>query len=543
MTPFFARRRLRFRLALGLASGGLLTLAFPPVDVRWIAFAAMVPLLLAFRGATGRAGALIGFAFGLAFFGILFLWASEAGWIAWAGLLVSQIPFLIVFGWLGAWLARGGFGGRIAGLPLLYTGLEIARAHTPFQGFAWGSLGSTQHSGLPLLPLARAGGMWSVTLAVVAINALLAETLTSVKQVGRTVAFVTAAAVAIAPAFLPIGAAGASGRLDVAVVQGNVPEGHFSGIARGRVGPEDQTILRNHVTLTETLAAVPPDLIIWPENALDRDPFTNAEVGAEVTRAFALVGRPALIGAILDGPNGRFTNSNLLFSGDGTTLLGRYDKIHLVPFGEYVPWSWTRRVVRDLDQVPTDGIPGKAARVLRAGQARIGAVICFESSYPDLVRRFVRNGAEVIVVSTNNATFGRSPLARQHLAQSQMRAVEMGRSVVHAAISGISAVIGPEGRVLVRAGLFRPAIVRRDVTLASGETPYARYGDRIDLGLAGGGALAALAALILGLVRRRPGTVLSFAEDEGADEQFWAGAPVTATPPVVEGPGAAVEAP
>lgn len=527
---FFSRRGIGFRVFLALVSGGLLTLAFPPADVRWVAFVAVVPLLLALRGATGPAGAVTGLAFGLSYFGILLLWIAEAGWIAWGALLVLQVVFAVAFGWLGAWLARGGVAGRVVGAPLLFAALEIARAHVPLGGFAWGSLGASQHGGGPLLPLARAGGMWSITLALVVINALLAESITSSKRSRRSVAFVVAAAIAVAPAFLPLGAAIAAGRLDVAVVQGNVPEDHFSGIARGRVGPEDQVILRNHVALTETLVAAPPDLVVWPENALDRDPFTNPDVGQEVARILSRVGRPALVGAILDAPDGRFSNSNVLFSGDGTTVLDRYDKIHLVPFGEYVPWAWTRRLVRDLDRVPTDGVPGTAAHVLRTGSVRIGAVVCFESSYPDLVRRFVRNGAEVIVVTTNNATFGRSALARQHLAQSQMRAVETGRSVVHAAISGISAIIGPDGGVLAHADLFRPAIVRRNVTLASGLTPYARHGNSIDLGLAGGGALAAFAALILGLVRRRAAVLLPFGEDETGDDRFWAGEPVAASP-------------
>jgi apolipoprotein N-acyltransferase len=436
--------------------------------------------------------------------------------------------------------------GRLIGWPLLFTGAEIARAHVPLGGFSWGSLGASQHAGAPLLPLARVGGMWSVTLALVLVNALVAEAIAARRRFGRTLALVAAASAAVAPTALPLGAAGASGRtLDVAVVQGNVPIGHFTDLVRGRVGPEDEVILDNHITLSKTLSSHPPDLAIWPENALDRDPVANPDVGEKLSAAVAGIGRPVLVGAILDAPDGRYTNTNLLYAGDGVTLMGRYDKIHLVPFGEYVPWGWARRVVRELDQVPADGVAGRAARVLETGSARIGAVICFESSYPDLVRRFVRNGAEVIVVSTNNATFQRSPLARQHLAQSQMRAVEEGRTVVHAAISGISAIIGPDGEIHSEAGLFRPAIIRESVPLASGLTPYTRHGEAIDRGLGLGGAATTLLGLGLGLLRRRRPSAppVTEADDDDEDSSFWTGAPTPGLDAVRESDTGMVEAP
>jgi apolipoprotein N-acyltransferase len=161
--------------------------------------------------------------------------------------------------------------------------------------------------------------------------------------------------------------------------------------------------------------------------------------------------------------------------------------------------------------------------VLKApGLPPIGAVICFESTYPRLTREFVRNGAEIIVVTTNNATFERSPLARQHLAQSQMRAVETGRPVLHAAISGISAVIAPDGRIVQSAGLFIPAILRQTVDAATGKTPYVAYGDATEGAFGGGAALAAVVAMLLAARRRVPG----FAFDDDEDE-FWG----TARPP------------
>ncbi|MGH2831040.1 MAG: apolipoprotein N-acyltransferase, partial [Actinomycetota bacterium] len=332
----------------------------------------------------------------------------------------------------------------------------------------------------------------------------------------RTLAAASALGIAAAPAALPLGAVRDAAALDVAIVQGNVPRGYFEGLRRGRAGPEDEVIIANHVRLTETLSGDPPDLVIWPENALDRDPFTDQVARDGVDVALGLTRTPLLVGAILDGPRpNTFYNANLLFSPDGT-VLGRYDKVRLVPFGEYVPWSWARRVVPSLEQVPTDGVPGRGPVVMDLPSGdRFGTVICFESSYPHLSRELARRGAEMIVVSTNTATFERSPLARQHLALSRMRAVETGRPVVHAGIAGISAVIRPDGRIVRRAGLFVPAIVREPVLLATGRTPYVEHGEVTDtaLGIAAG-ACAAAAALIAW--RRRPG-----GDIDEEDEVFW----------------------
>jgi apolipoprotein N-acyltransferase len=513
MTP--ERWRLRLRLSLAAVSGGALLLAYAPVDVRWAAFVALVPLALALRSASGRAGAACGFVFGVAFFGPLVGWIATFGWLAWGALVGSQAAATALFGWFAAWTGRR-VTGRVLAWPLLYAGVEMLRARWPLGGFAWGLLGTSQHSGLPLLPLARLGGVFAVSGALVAVNVLAAEAVARGHVVKRAAAFAAAIGVAIAPAWQPLGITREVGTLDVAVVQGSVPRGTFTGGRGQRIGPEDKVILANHVRLTETLVSDPPDVVIWPENVLDRDPFSNPDVMEEVQRVVGLVDRRLIVGAILDAPGRRFRNANLLFAPDGT-LAGRYDKVHLVPFGEYVPWPWLRRAIGALEQVPLDGVAGPRPVVLEWGIGRIGAVVCFESTYPDLVRDFVRAGAQVVVVSTNNASFGDSPAARQHLAQSQMRAVEEGRAVVHAAISGISAVIAPDGEIVREAGLFRAAVLRQTVPLADGMTPYARFGDVTELAIGGGAGLAALlGAAAAGRRRREPR-----AREEEDEDEFW----------------------
>jgi apolipoprotein N-acyltransferase len=483
---------LRARLVAAAVSGLALTAAFPPLDQRWVALIALVPLFLALRGASARAGALIGFVTGAVFFGILIYWISYFGFAAWGALVVLETSFYVVFGILGARAARTATG-RVLGVPLLWTALEVARARYPFGGFSWGLIGYSQHSGGSLLPLARVGGVVLVGLVCVLVNALIGEAIIGRPRI-TVVIGATIAALILLPALLPLGLAGPqAGTMDIAAIQGNVPRNRFTSLGRrGRVGPEDFTIVDNHLRETKLLLSQPkPDLIVWPENSFDRDPRLNADMFDPVVALLQKIRSPLLAGAILDAGD-RFTNTNLLIEPNGR-IVQRYDKVHLVPFGEYVPIHFFRSIVPALDrELPSDAIHGRKLVVFHVGQARVGTVICFESTYPELARGLVRDGAQILIVTTNNASFGTSPAARQHLAMSQMRAVELGRAVVHAAISGISAVIEPNGKITEEAGLFRPAMLRARLPLATGETPYARYGSAIEIAIGAGALLFAL---------------------------------------------------
>ena len=303
---------LKGRLIAALISGLALSAAFPPADQRWVALIALVPFLLALRGASARAGALLGLVAGAAFFGVLLYWISYFGYAAFIALVAAQTAFLVVFGVLAARTSRT-VAGRIAGAPLLWSGLEVARARYPLGGFSWGVIGYTQHSGGSMLPLARVGGVVLLGLAIVLVNALIAEALTS--SIARTAVLVLAiGAVVLVPSLLPLGIAGrAAGTLDVAAVQGNVPRDRFTGIGRRELAvPGDSTIVDNHVRETQLLFDQPkPDLIVWPENSFDRDPRTDPAVFDPVVATIQRIGAPLLAGAILDAGS-RWTNTNLL---------------------------------------------------------------------------------------------------------------------------------------------------------------------------------------------------------------------------------------
>lgn len=513
--------RLPTRLAAAVLSGALLFCAFPPVDIGWIAFGAPIPLLLALRGARGRSGFFIGLFFGGAFFGPLIWWISLFGFLPWGVLVGAMALATAIFGWFGAWASRWALG-RIVAVPLMFVAVEILRTQWPLGGFAWGGAGYTQYEDLPLLPLARIGGVHLISLAIIVIAALLAQAIAPGRIWRRALAVVVAAGAAIGPLWLPVGLAGASrGSFDVALIQGNVPEGSFTGFADrvSRTGPEDFTIIDNHIAASEPLATDPPDLVVWPENAVDRDPFANPDIGLRLQEVVRRVGAPFIVGAILQPSSGEgFRNANILYSSDGQRVT-TYDKMHLVPFGEYVPWSTLRRYIPALEQIPEDGIPGNEPVVFEVGAAKVGTVICFESTYPRHVREFVADGAELIVVTTNNASFRRSPAARQHVQMSAMRAVEEGRWVLHAAISGITVVVAPDGRIVERTRLFEQDVVRRTVERAAGRTFYGRFGEPIELGLMGLGVVAAIITMSR-MVGRRQARRYEQAEVElwGAEE-------------------------
>lgn len=489
-----ARTGLTRRIALGALAGGATTAAFPPLDQRWVALICLVPLLLALRGARRREAVLAGVAFGLVFFGVLIYWISYFGYAAYVTLLATETFFIAVFAFFGARLTRSAWG-RLAGVPLVWTALEIARSRVPVGGFSWGDLGYSQHGGGPLLHLAPVGGVFGITLAIVAINALLAEILAGGPARTRAAQLLAAGALVVVPALIPTGLAGArTADLDVAAVQGNVPRDRFTGLARrGRVGPEDPVIVANHLRLTATLdPSNRPDLIVWPENSFDRDPRTNPHLFEPVAAEIRRIGAPLLAGAVEDAGE-RWTNSMIVVSPQTGRIEEQYDKIHLVPFGEYVPIKLFRSIVPALDrELPVDAIAGSASTALQIDGARVGPLICFESTYPELARAQVRHGAQILVVGTNNASFGTSPAAREHLAMSQMRAVETGRAVVHAAISGVSALIEPDGTIVARAGLYRPALLRARLPLAQGKTVYVAFGGMIELVI----CLLALAAVV-----------------------------------------------
>lgn len=372
---------------------------------------------------------------------------------------------------------------------------EVIRAVFPFGGFPWGTVAFTQPDG-PLLPLVAIVGESGLSFAV----ALTGFTLSVVAQWCRRriwpgaphggatvardrarpgVALAIVIALGALPALLSLPAASAAVHTGaqvqtapIAVIQGNVPEPGLEFNARRRA------VTDLHGQQTAALAAdiaagrtEQPVAVIWPENASDIDPYRNADAAEVISAAAASVGVPILVGAVVqaDQPR-RVYNMGIVWdpvSGPGDT----YTKRHPVPFGEYIPWRPFFRFFSDkVDLVQSEFLPGDKPGNLNVGGVAIGDVICFEVVEEGLVRDVVNGGAEVLVVQTNNATFGYSNETYQQQAMSRVRAVEFGRSVLIAATSGVSAVIRPDGSVESTIGLFTAGYSLADVPLLTHRT-------------------------------------------------------------------------
>jgi apolipoprotein N-acyltransferase len=290
----------------------------------------------------------------------------------------------------------------------------------------------------------------------------------------------------------------------VAVVQGNVP----------RLGldfnAQREAVLRNHVDATIELAdkvadgSTPrPDLVIWPENSSDIDPYANPSASRLIDRAADAVGVPILVGAVVGRDEKTVENTGIVWTpgaGPGQT----YVKRHPVPFGEYIPMrSLARKFSSKVDLVRRDFAKGERVGLLDVGPARLGDVICFEIGDDGIVRDAVRAGGQVIVVQTNNATFGRTPQTEQQLVMSRLRAIEHGRTVLVAATSGVSAVIDADGSVRRRAEVFTAATMVEPVALSDRLTVASRVGAAPEWLLVTLGAAAVLAAVLPPAARRR----------------------------------------
>ncbi len=450
------------RPAAAVAAGLCLWLAFPEADLWFLAPVGVALLGAATLTAGGRRGAALGMLAGMAFFVPTLSWSGVyVGALPWLALAILQSLYIAamsgVVGFSGRRLTDAGHRTlALAVVPLGWVVQEWARGNTPYGGFPWARLAFSQADS-PLAHVARWLGAPGVGLAVAIVGVGLLATASAARE-RRGRAVVAGLLVAVLPwlaGLLPLPTEGRA--VSVGFVQGNVPKAGLD------FNSERRAVLDNHVRGTELLAARAPDdltLVVWPENASDIDPLRNADAAAQVERARAAVGVPLLIGAVLNEPVGASSNVSLFYTEAGAEP-ERYTKLHPVPFAEYMP---SRDFFRRFS--PAVDLAGNFVAGTEIGAFTVPApggdyvalpTICFEVAYDGLMRDSVlaADGEEsLLVVQTNNATFGYTAESEQQFAISRIRAIEHGRSVVHVSTVGVSGFVAPDGTVTNKTGLF-----------------------------------------------------------------------------------------
>jgi apolipoprotein N-acyltransferase len=482
---------------VALGTGAALSFAFPAPDLAPLAWVALIPILLLCEDRALKRGFGLGYVFGIGFFGTLLFWIVNVGYVPWLVLVLMQAFYTGLFGlaWAGASRVVNPVT-RLLAPGLAWVALaEFVRSAVPIVGFTWGELSQSQHDLLWMLRPASIGGGWLVSFACVTCSALLAEAWRRRTERWTATAWVAGAlALIAAPLLLP--ANQATGEpVRVGIVQGNVPE-HWM----GTITEKEAHILESHVALTRGLVHREPDLdlVVWPESSVALDPRRDPLAVEGLRAAATTIGAPMIVGGNEDVDADHYRVVTWLVNEAGE-IVDTYIKTHLVPFGEYVPGRAGLRWLPMLDQVPRDAIADDDPKVFHVGGGGVAPVLSFEGDFGSLVRRRTDAGGRLLVVATNTSTWGRSWASIQHVAMSQVRAAENGVWVIHAALSGISAFVAPDGDVVAATPLWEQATLVRDLRFSTGPTFYARTGDWFPIG----SLVVALALFVLG-ARKEP---------------------------------------
>jgi len=420
------------------------------------------------------------------------------GWVA---VLVNAalVAYLSLFPALFAVVMRRlliAYGSRaFIAAPVVWVATELGRTHL-FTGFPWVLLGYSQTTVLPIAQFASVFGVYGVSLLVASVSAAAAATVNGdpgrVRGGHQRRASDARGLLRIGPLHVAVvavivvavwGARRAGGSeltrtgdpIRVAMIQGNVSLGERSDPARIPI------IFDNYLRMTRQAIGQGAQFVIWPESATPFV-FENDPVSAMRIRTLAQQANvPILLGSDQVTPAGhgiptRYYNSAFLVRPDGTTG-GAYRKMHLVPFGEYVPAKHIFFFAAPLVEAVSDFSAGEEATLLPIDHHKISTAICYEVVYPDLVRQFVAGGSELLTTITNDAWFGETSAPYQHFEQAAMRAIEEGRYLVRAANTGISGIVDPYGRVLEQTAIFQPAVLIGEARFLQASTFYARHGD------------------------------------------------------------------
>ena len=432
-------------LLLSALSGLLLSGAFEPIAKWWLAPIAIIVHMYAINRSDRKL--LSAFIFAFTFNAILLHWTStyvgSTPWIILAfGLSILFMPLALI----GRW--------GIAAYPLIFVTLEEIRNRFPFGGFGWARLAYSQADAPYALIAARGGA-----IALSAITLLIAGFAYFAFTKRVEILFL----IPLLSLLIPNNIIEAN-QTSVLMVQGNVPELGLDFNARAK------QVFNNHVQ--ETRIALKEkrkvDFIVWPENSVDVDPFTNKDVFAELDS----FDQPLVIGAIV-GKAEELLNTSIFWNENGQDI---YVKQHLTPFGEYIPLRSIAEKISPLVNQVNDFSPGDQQKIFTVGDAKIAPVICFELLDDEILVQAAKK-SNIFVVQTNSATFGTSAESAQQLSITRVRAIEHSRNVASVSTTGYSAIIDYKGKVLQTTSMGTAEHVFADVGLIEQSSPRDRYGD------------------------------------------------------------------
>jgi len=506
-----------YRISLAVISAVLLILSFPNFNFNMLAWVALVPMLFAIDGLKPSRAFLVSYLSGILFLLGTVYWLVH---VTLPGMIASVLFFALYFGLFGLSASRitdQNSQLSIIIIPALWVALEWIRGNF-MTGFGWVLLAHSQTGNIPIIQIADITGAYGVSFLIVFVNTAIFVTIRDFRKkeyrTGYLVAALTLVFIAQAYGILKLKNVFTGERLRVAVVQGNIPQ---SKKWDDRFRKE---IYKKYEKLTRAAAKNKPGLVIWPETSVPDFPELDNNVSGWVGGMAKSIDAPILVGAPSeDVKTGALHNSAVLFGKDGK-MSGRYDKLHLVPFGEYVPFKRFLSFVERFAPSPIgDFSPGKdfsifgffierksvedgtSFKLLK--KVKFGCLICFEDIFPELSRESVKRGADFLVNITNDAWFKYSSAPYQHVQNSIFRAVENRVNVVRAANTGVSCFINQKGEVVAAVGsgdenIFVDGFVTYDIVLTNVKTFYTLYGDVF--------AFACMLSLLIGipvLARRR----------------------------------------
>jgi len=476
-----------------LLSGATLVLAFPKIHFEFLAWVGLVPLFWAIRKKNPAPAAFLGFLSGLVFYvGILY-------WIYNVLTVHGHLPpalsvFFVVLlsAYLALFFSAFAYGIRWAGAktglsetllaPPFWVALEYVRGFL-FSGFPWELLGYSQYRVLSLVQISDITGVYGVSFLIILANAALYRLFFFASERNWSPAFreVLAAGILIAGTGLYgqwrlmelAQTSSPEKSVRISLVQGNIRQD-----VKWETSYQEETV---KIYSNLTLQAKPqrPQLVIWPETSA---PFFFQSPSSLQTKVLDLshqMGVPLLVGAPgfeRQGAKIRYYNSAFLISPE-KKIVGRYDKLHLVPFGEYAPLSEIFTFAKDIIGPLGDFAPGFAIRNLTAPFGDFGVLICYEAIFPDLTRKFVARGARFLVNITNDGWFGKTSAPHQHLSMAALRAIENRVPIARAANTGISALIDSTGEIQATSDLFTREVLSGTIILRPTRSFYTKYGD------------------------------------------------------------------